>query len=298
MMQLALQKVSALGHFSVLVSRQRWLPYKTRRSLIKRLYPTMLRDFSFEVPFYNPAWGLRFHGNLTHAIDRRVYFNGAHRKHILCFMQDVAVRRRGTDMPPSFICMDIGAGGGHYSLFLSKIATQLYAFEPCGSQRKQLEYNLSLNRIRNVTVYPFALGNRDERLSSCSADNHGREAWRLEHWQMRTGDNILSDANAGAVDMVRLEAKSHEIGVLQGLQQTLRRARPLILLDISANAREAIKSHQAFTSCFPEHYRFYAFTASNPRRGSYRLAPFCYDDMPYCDEIIACPAEKLFWIGV
>src|SRR5690348_989354 len=93
---------------AVRLSHQRCLPYKTRRSVIKRLYPAMLADFPFEVDFFDRKSGLRFAGNVGNYIDRLVYFCGAYEKYMLALLRDYAQRANANTF------LDVGANAGNH----------------------------------------------------------------------------------------------------------------------------------------------------------------------------------------
>jgi FkbM family methyltransferase len=293
-------KTNAIQNLSILLSRQRWLPYKTRRSLVKRLHPLMLRDFPFEIPFYDPAWGLKFHGNTVYGADRVVYFCGAHKKYLLSMLCDYTARLRAHSSDP-LISIDVGAGSGNYSLFMSKLADEVHAFEPYERARRQLDYNLSLNHVGNVMAYPVGLGERDEVVPFYDTPEKKcaqKDSYHLGNLPLRAGDGLMAALGINAVSIAKVDVGGQEVAVLRGLAQTLKRDRPLVLLDVSPEMRGVVASRGDLAALLPDHYRFYRFAAANPNNGTYRLAPFMYDESPKWSDIIACPAEKLSFLSV
>jgi FkbM family methyltransferase len=64
--------------------------------------------------------------------------------------------------------LDIGANAGVFTLKIAPLLApggRVMAFEPGREMRRRLEANLGLNRVRNVTVCPWALGEREETLT-------------------------------------------------------------------------------------------------------------------------------------
>src|SRR5579872_3354778 len=135
------------------------LPYRIRRSLIKRLDPSMLHDY----PFARPFFGFTFRGNVRNYVDRIIYFCGAHEKYMLYFLRDfVAAWRQARTGKCVFV--DVGAHTGNHALFMSRLADEVLAFEPFPRVREQLEANIAQNGISNIHVHPFGLGSTDAEL--------------------------------------------------------------------------------------------------------------------------------------
>jgi len=288
----------SLSSSAIAISRQRWLPYKTRRSIIKRLHPAMLRDFPFETEFFERGSNLRFHGNIINYIDRLVYFCGAHEKYMLCFLRDYVRQCQS-----SLTFFDIGANAGNHSLFMAGLVDHVHAFEPYPRVRQQLEDNLALNHITNVTVHPFGLGDDNKTLPFYAApdSNLGAASFRQEHKQdnyylgdiqIRRGDDVVAELGIKA-DIIKADVEGYEKPVLEGFKETLRRDRPLLIIELSPTTRETIGDAQHFAALFPPGYHFYYFATGNYNTGAYRLAAFNYALTPKIQDVIACPEEKL-----
>jgi FkbM family methyltransferase len=283
-----------LAQTAISLSRQRWLPYKTRRSLIKKLHPAMLRDHAFEADLD----GLRFRGNIVNYIDRLVYFCGGHEKYMLHMLRDYA-----RSLPGKPVFADVGANAGNHTLFMSRYADVL-AFEPFERVRKQLEENLALNSIKNVRVFPFGLSDKDAtlpfyagpdaNLGAASFFNNQKQGnTYLGDLQLKAGDAVLKEAGAGRIDIVKADVEGYEKFVLSGLQATIARDRPLLVVELSEKTRETVGGEKEFFALFPQDYRFYYFARASRDSGAYRLAPFDYARRPKVEDVIACPVEKL-----
>ena len=63
---------------------------------------------------------------------------------------------------PDDVVYDIGAQIGTWTVFLAKRVQRgaVHAFEPQATNRRALEANIVLNRLRNVFVHPFAVSDR------------------------------------------------------------------------------------------------------------------------------------------
>jgi FkbM family methyltransferase len=287
---------------AIWLSRQRRLPYKMRRSLIKKLDPAMLRDYRFEVDFFEQGSGLRFSGNIVNYIDRLIYFCGAHEKYMLTFMRDYVRRLRAQEKRRlSFI--DVGANAGNHSIYMSQLVDEVHAFEPYPRVREQLETNLALNRINNIRIYPFGLSNADAtqpfyagpgtNLGAASfVQQHKQDNYYLGDMQLRRGDDVMNEAGIGRIDIMKADVEGYEKFVLEGLKETLNRDRPLIIIELSPTTREMIGGAEAFRALFPKEYDFYYFARGKLDSGRYRLAPFDYQLTPRIQDVIAVPGER------
>ncbi|MDX2113327.1 MAG: FkbM family methyltransferase [Alphaproteobacteria bacterium] len=286
--------------FPIWFSRQRWLPYKTRRSLLKLICPQMLKDYAFTCDFYGEGLGLRFSGNIVNYIDRLVYFCGAHEKYMLRFLQEYVVRLRAARQ--SLVYVDVGANSGNHTIFMSRLVDRVVAFEPFERVRNQLKENLALNNITNVTLHEFALGERDEQLPFYTAPetNLGAASFQPHHrtdntllgvLEVRKGDDVLCDI--AGISIIKIDVEGFEKQVLSGLRQTIARYRPLLIVELTPTTRDSIGDEVTFRALFPDRYCFYYFAAGCKDSGRYRLAPYRYGMTPKIEDVIACPEEML-----
>ena len=61
--------------------------------------------------------------------------------------------------------MDIGANVGHHSIFLSKFASQVLAFEPYPKVNMQFKQQIAHNNISNIQIFETGLSDRRETLN-------------------------------------------------------------------------------------------------------------------------------------
>lgn len=292
-MTAALRRRAALG-----VGSLHYLPYRLRRSLIKRIDPQMLREHAFARDFF----GLTFRGNVVNYVDRIIYFCGAHEKYMLFFLRDYVAAWRKAESG-TCIFLDVGAHTGNHALFMSRVADAVHAFEPFARVRAQLEENIARNHLANVHVHPFGLGDRDAELPFYEApeNNLGAASFIADHkadnhaagtLQVKQGDRVVQEQAIGPVSIIKADVEGFEREVLSGLKQTLHRDRPLIIIELSATTRRAFGDAQKFAQAFPENYRFFCFAGGSRDSGRYALAPFAYDAPPArIEDVIAVPGE-------
>ncbi len=146
------------------------------RALARRLLP---------LPARNAAWGARIRiASLTshlsagiigiHISGERLRFLGSGYdydewlRRIRGTEWEVSVIERfGAAVRPGDTVLDVGAWIGVYALLASRIVGstgRVYAFEPDPTARRSLNRNIRLNRVKNVVVVPFAVGDSDDGL--------------------------------------------------------------------------------------------------------------------------------------
>lgn len=152
------------------------------------------------------------------------------------------------NIAPGSVCLDVGACFGWYTVLLSQQAGErgvVHAFEPVGPNRECLEANLVLNDCRNVTVNAVALGERAGRVDmflphhgvSASLRPHGNSASceRIDA-QATTLDAYVTAAGLMRLDFVKADIEGAELQLLKGGIGTLRKFRPVLMLEIQAHS--------------------------------------------------------------
>jgi len=95
-----------------------------------------------------------------------------------------------------------------------------------------------------------------------------------------------------------MDIEGYEKPALRGLERTLRKHRPIVEFELSADPKSpvSVKSHEELLTLFPEDYEFLAFSEhSNPTTGVYVLESIAgllrFDKFDQHD-IVAYPIEK------
>lgn len=277
-------------------SSQQSLPYRFRKSIVKKCAPELLKDNSFTVDFY----GMRFSGNAGDYISRMVYFCGGYERYMLHFLRDYISHFD----PKSSIFVDVGANIGNHSLYMSQYCSEVHAFEPFERVREQLEKNICSNDISNIFVYPEGLAEEDATIPFYAppASNLGAGSFSKNHYvgneyicdlKVVSGDEEFKKRNIKGLDILKLDVEGFEKQALHGLRRTIGQFRPLIALELSDTARDFFGDYSSFSSSFPNDYAFYRFSVANRDNGRYKLSPFEYTKHYKRKDVIACPVEKI-----
>ena len=280
-------------------------PTGYRRAVVELVRPGLVplesirdRKADFVVDFY----GFRYRGNTGNLIDAHVFYYGAFEKSELYFIRDTV-----TALGPDTVLIDVGANVGQHAVFASKYAKEVHAIEPYPPVLPRLRSVVEENRINNIVVHPVGLGatEAERPFFAPPADNLGNASFvpgfvtgvKDAELTLRivAGDPYFSQVAITRVDFIKMDIEGYEKPALTGLRATLRRDRPIVLMELSINPSfpDLFKSVDELKAAYPENYEFFLFEGRDPLSGAYRLAPF----QPSFDRhdqfnIVARPIEK------
>jgi FkbM family methyltransferase len=131
---------------------------------------------------------------------------------------------------PETVFLDIGANIGYFSLLLGQRLSgqgHVYAFEPHPQLVDLLTRNLFLNGLdKRVTVFPFALSDRDAAAAMQYPAGHLGGGWVLDPADAAAGnltgeikrlDELLDPGFT--CDLVKIDVEGHELSVLRGMRR-------------------------------------------------------------------------------
>lgn len=151
-------------------------------------------------------------------------------------------------LQPGMVAVDIGAHGGFYTILARRKvgpSGRVVSFEPSPRERRRLGLNLMLNQFGDVTVLPWAVGERAtetdfyivQGLETGFGGRHRpavRGRIKFLRVPLRTLDGSLAELNISAVDLVKVDVEGGELAVFSGAPELLsRHPRPIILCEVS-----------------------------------------------------------------
>lgn len=234
-------------------------------------------EYSPSEPFEVDFFGLRYLGNLNCYLDWNVYFFGAAAKQTLFLLRDLIASK------PDSVFVDVGANVGEFTLFMSRFASHVHAFEPWETVRSAMSRNIERNSLTNIKVHPVGLGEKDESLlfyaplgantgtgsfSPAHATDRNRPLRKLE---VRKGDDYFKSQGISRVDLLKIDVEGWERYVLSGLRSTLALLKPVVLMEVSETTLASFGSLDGFRQCIPSDYC--AYSVEFGRRGT-RYLPF------------------------
>ncbi|MGH7029541.1 MAG: FkbM family methyltransferase [Stellaceae bacterium] len=154
-------------------------------------------------------------------------------------------------VPAAGVVLDVGAHAGQFTKLFARAARvgRVYAFEPGSYARSILRAVVWLHRLGNVEIVPVALGAADglARLN-IPLKNSGSYGFGLSHlgapvdrWRavaeelvaLTTIDAVAATLALSRVDFIKADIEGWELSLLHGAEQTLRRFRPVLLIELS-----------------------------------------------------------------
>ena len=137
---------------------------------------------------------------------------------------------------PGMIALDIGAHVGYYSLLMAKLvgdAGTVLSFEPSIDTRILLASNLSVNDMRNVAIYPYAIGNANyksfiymDEVSPASNTLWPAGKEEGQSVEVKTLDSLVDSK----VDFIKMDIEGNEYNALKGMLKIVRRSPDLVML--------------------------------------------------------------------
>ena len=158
---------------------------------------------------------------------------------------------------PGMIVLDIGANIGVHTLHLAKLVGetgQVLAFEPNPVACEELQRNIALNQLKNVTVLQVALWERDgeelfrfpedgmEAMGGLINTARFKEDYKAKVETARL-DTLLARLDAQKVDFIKIDVEGAELPVLKGAGALLDVDRRPIILCESASVNSISYSY-------------------------------------------------------
>ena len=293
-----------------------WTTAGNNQTWRKFLYRQLRRngktpDYAFSKDFY----GLKYKGNLNNNIDANVFFYGAFEKPLLFFLRDT-LNALKTDTPKA-IFMDIGANVGHHSIFLSKFASQVLAFEPYPKVNMQFKQQIAHNNISNIQIFENGLSDRRETLNyyaptgnnegigSFDESSIGKGNTSYGKLELQEGDQVIESDSWKNIKLIKIDVEGFEKKVIKGLSRTIEEERPVIVCEITYGQQLSFVSIEELSSYLPKNYEILTFNtrkldgSKDKRKGSlakrsgfYELISLKQWRSSGQDDIVMIPTEK------
>ena len=293
-----------------------WTTAGNNQTWRKFLYRQLRRngktpDYAFSKDFY----GLKYKGNLNNNIDANVFFYGAFEKPLLFFLRDT-LNALITETPKA-IFMDIGANVGHHSIFLSKFASQVLAFEPYPKVNMQFKQQIAHNNISNIQIFETGLSDRRETLNyyaptgnnegigSFDESSIGKGNTSYGKLELQEGDQVIESDSWKNIKLIKIDVEGFEKKVIKGLSRTIEEERPVIVCEITYGQQLSFGSIEELSSYLPQNYEILTFNtrkldgSKDKRKGSlakrsgfYELISLKQWRSSGQDDIVMIPNEK------
>lgn len=140
--------------------------------------------------------------------------------------------------------LDIGANLGVYALYFARCVGQMgrvFAFEPVPTTFARLKEHIALNNAANIFPVPFALSDREgsmkmwvDEIQHAGSSFYVRSAEsELLEVPVTTVDLFVQREGIKRVDAIKIDVEGAELAVIRGADRTLRRDKPLLMVEIN-----------------------------------------------------------------
>lgn len=192
--------------------------------------------------------------------------------------------------------IDVGANIGFHTLYFASLVGskgKVIAFEPIPDNFESLIQNIKLNRFDQIIPIPNALSNKNEELyihitenlQNPGSHNLFEIGEKNASVVCRKGDDILAELKTEPVSFIKIDVEGYEYPVLQGLEKTIKRDKPVIFFEYDRNYQLKTTKNPQDLFLFLQDLGFKFIAINNFGR----IAPFSYSTEVRGAEIIAIP---------
>ena len=166
-------------------------------------------------------------------ITKRIKKRGLYEKFTLDFIRHYL---RDIDGP---VIIDIGANIGNHSLDFSTYSQRVYAFEPVDFIFDVLKKNVEDNGVGNIVLTNKALSHEEcaaeifivpHNIGASGFDERTEDAKRISVYKI-VGDSFFLNQQIERIDFIKVDVEGHEEEVLRGLLETIKKFKPLIMME-------------------------------------------------------------------
>ncbi len=159
------------------------------------------------------------------------------------------------------IVLEAGANIGSETLLISKLASRgtVYCFEPNPYSFERLKINVSINELKNVYSYDYALGESDSQIKfhiyPKGFCNSGMSSKYMETpitheitVEQKTVDTFISENKITKLDFIKMDIQGAEMDLITGASETLKRFKPTIFTEACEPYNDTKKLYELLVS--------------------------------------------------
>lgn len=150
------------------------------------------------------------------------------------------------------VIFDIGANAGNFTHIFSNMAPQgqVYAFEPGSYALSILHKVIKMRCQKNVKLFEHGLSDKEEILELRlpvkksgslghglahigTPDMHNSREVKVENIPLRLMDDVATEQKLARLDFLKIDVEGWELHALKGGEKTLKKFKPVIMLEAS-----------------------------------------------------------------
>ncbi|MEO1766699.1 FkbM family methyltransferase [Thiobacter aerophilum] len=213
--------------------------------------------------------GFRFHADLGDWLGQYVYLTGDY--------EPATARVIASLLRPGDHFADVGANAGFFTLLAAQavgLEGRVFSFEPLPALRDRLEADLKLNGYRNVTLYDFALSDREDTVTfhEGPAGHKGVSSLRAiadaaARFEVKTRPMDALIEEVTPLRLVKIDVEGAEHRVVRGMARIIETDRLYLLMEITDGFLRALGSNAVELACdvVARGYYMYAITEKGLR---------------------------------
>ena len=154
----------------------------------------------------------------------------------------------------SHVFMDVGANLGYFTVLTAPLVERVIAFEPVASNHAYCGANIALNGLTNVDLRRCGLWSDDRTLQVKSDSSsvmtaavtigENGDAGALEPIRAVSLDSLVQHGGLtlSRLDMIKMDIEGAEMSALIGMEKTISRFRPRIIMEVNRPRLDACKA--------------------------------------------------------
>lgn len=209
-------------------------------------------------------------------------------------------------LKPSSVCLDIGANVGFFTQLMAEYGNHVFAFEPDIDNFKILRDNIRYQQRSNYTLINKAVTDNTglTRLYRCYS-NIGMH--RIYPSKYCLGDSVEIECTSidewwlpwsFSIDFVKIDVEGSELGVLQGMEKTITKFKPAMVVEFHPPSIEECggpDNPRKIYNFLKKHYGSISLLATSFSPGTTDIPNISYDDL--IKETYDAPARNIFVKG-
>ncbi|EHR01332.1 FkbM family methyltransferase [Bradyrhizobium sp. WSM471] len=169
------------------------------------------------------------------------------------FYEQNILERLKYSIPEGAIIADIGANVGNHTVYFGLFCrpAKVYVFEPNTHLQSILKKNIELNHLTSVdqSYLRFGISGSDfeAKIRVSSSENWGNghlvsvnSAGSAEVFSENVSVRALDSFEIKELDFIKADVEGHELALLEGAQETLKRCQPAIFIEVGQKRIEQV----------------------------------------------------------
>jgi len=175
--------------------------------------------------------------NPTEHIQQQLFWYGYYEKELGELLKKI--------IKPGEVFLDLGANIGYFSLLVANNSpsVKVISFEPVAGLFQNMNDNISLNNIKNISTVNAAVGeiSGEGELFVSAPNNLGMSSFhqpenysgKKERVKIVTIDDWFKTSGLSKIDVIKLDIEGSELDALKGMKEMLQKDKPIVIVEVN-----------------------------------------------------------------